>query len=91
MGLILPLNDYEAQGMSGVADCDGPLAVMLFIAPSLMVYAAGAAYYAMILRGQKRGVLVILCVLMVLAAGAKTLTVFREQLSAEHQSDCGQD
>ena len=91
MGLILPVNDYRAQGMSGVADCDGPLAIMILIAPSLIVYAGGAAYYAMVLKGQKRSALVFLCVLMVLAAGAKTWTVFREQLSAEHQSDCGEN
>ena len=91
MGLILPVNDYQAQGLSGVADCDGPLAIMILIAPSLIVYAGGAAYYAMVLKGQKRSVLVFLCILIVLAAGAKTWTVSREQLSAEHQSDCGQN
>lgn len=80
-----------SPSMSGVADCDGPLAIMILIAPSLIVYAGGAAYYAMVLKGQKRSALVFLCVLMVLAAGAKTWTVFREQLSAEHQSDCGEN
>jgi hypothetical protein len=90
MGLILPINDYRAQGMSGVADCDGPLAVMLFIAPSLIVYAGGAAYYALLLKGQSRSVLVFLCVMMVLAAGAKTWAVLREQRSPEHQSTCGE-
>ena len=63
LGLMLPVNDYAAQGMSGLAECGGPGAVMLFVAPSLAVYAAAAVYYAALLKGQRRSVLVILCAL----------------------------
>jgi hypothetical protein len=30
-----PVNNYQAQAVSGAVDCDGPFAVMLFVAPSL--------------------------------------------------------
>lgn len=41
VGLLLPVNDYRAMDISDIPDCDGPLAIMLLIAPSLVVYAAG--------------------------------------------------
>jgi hypothetical protein len=89
-GLILPIDDYQAQGIIGPVDCDGPLAVMLFVGPSLAVYAAGAVYYAVLLKGQRRSMLVILCVVMVVAAGAKAWAVYREQIRPEHQRACGE-
>ncbi|HKR12830.1 MAG TPA: hypothetical protein VJT15_12295 [Pyrinomonadaceae bacterium] len=70
--------------VSGAVDCDGPLAVMLFVAPSLVVYVAGAIYYAVLLKGPKRNLLVALCALMIVAAGGKAWTAYRE-----HQSVCG--
>jgi hypothetical protein len=63
---------------------------MLLIAPSLVVYAGGAIYYAIILKGQIRSVLLLLCFVMLIAAGTKTWAVFREQLSPEHQRACGE-
>ena len=89
IGLILPVNDYQDQGISGAVDCDGPLAVMLFIAPSLVVYLAGAIYYAVLLKGPKRNLLVALCALMIVAAGGKAWTAYGEQSRQGHQSVCG--
>ena len=90
LGLMLPINDYEAQGMSGLADCDGPLSVMLFVGPSLAVYAAGAVYYGALLKGQRRSVLVVLCVVMMAAAGGKAWAAYRETTRPEHRSHCGE-
>jgi hypothetical protein len=90
LGLMLPINDYEAQGMSGLADCDGPLAVMLFVGTCLAVYAAGAIYYAVLLKGQRRDVLVLLCVVMVVAAGGKAWAAYRETTRPVHQRTCGE-
>jgi hypothetical protein len=90
LGLILPIDDYQAQGLIGPVDCDGPLAVMLLVAPSLAVYAAGAVYYAVLLKGQRRSVPVVLCVVMMVAAGGKAWAVYREKVRPEHQSACGE-
>ncbi len=38
-GLLLPVNEYRDQGISGAVDCDGPLNVLLFAVPSVMIYA----------------------------------------------------
>jgi hypothetical protein len=88
LGLMLPVNDYQAQGISGAVECDGPLAVMLFVGPSLAVYSAGAVSYAVLLKGQKRNVLVVLCAVMMVAAGGKAWTAYREKSRPEHQSVC---
>lgn len=90
LGLILPINDYRSQGLIGPVDCDGPLAVMLLVGPCLVVYAAAAAYYALFLKGRRRSVPVVLCVVMIIAAGAKAWAVYREKIRPEHQSACGQ-
>jgi hypothetical protein len=93
-GLMLPVNDYRTQGISAV-DCDGPLAVMLFVAPSLAIYAAGAIYYAVLLRGGRRnpmtGILMLLCAVMMFAAAGKAWTAYGEKNRPEHLETCGED
>ncbi|HSS21570.1 MAG TPA: hypothetical protein VLL54_15965 [Pyrinomonadaceae bacterium] len=88
LGLLLPINDYEAEGLSGLADCDGPISTMILIGPSLVVYAAGAVYYALVLKGPRRVVLAVLCALMMVAAGAKTWAAYREKSRPEYRSHC---
>lgn len=90
VGLMLPVNDYEAQGMSSLAECDGPGSVMLLVGPALVVYAAGAIYYAVLLKGQRRVVLVMLCVVMMVAAGGKAWAAYRETTRPVHQRHCGE-
>jgi hypothetical protein len=90
LGMLLPINDYEAQGMSSLADCDGPLAIMLIIGPSLAVYAAGAIYYSVVLKGRRRFVLAALCAVMMVAAGGKAWAAYRETTRPVHRSHCGE-
>ncbi len=90
LGLILPINDYEAQGMNGLADCDGPSAVMLVVGSSFAVYVVGAIYYAVLLNGQRRTVLVLLCVVMMVAAGGKGWAAYRETTRPQHRIHCGE-
>jgi hypothetical protein len=90
MGLILPINDYEIEGLSSLADCDGPLAVMLLIGPSLVVYVAGAIYYALVLKGRRRVVLATLCALMIVAVCGKAWAAYRETTRPVYRSHCGE-
>jgi hypothetical protein len=66
---------------------------MLFIAPSLVVYAAGAIYYAVLLKRGNRSLsaagLMVLCVVMVLAAGRKAWAAYSEKSRPEHRETCG--
>ncbi len=93
-GLVASVNEYRDQGISGAVDCNGPLTVMLFIAPSLVVYAGGAIYYAVHLKGAGRSllmaVLMALCVVMVLAVGVKAWAAYSEKIRPEHLETCGE-
>ena len=93
-GLMVSVNEYQDQGISGAVDCNGPLTVMLFIVPSLVVYAAGAIYYAVLLKGARRNLLaatlMVLCVVVVFAAGRKAWAAYSEKIRPEHQETCGE-
>jgi uncharacterized BrkB/YihY/UPF0761 family membrane protein len=93
LGLIVPIDDYRAQGIIGPVDCDGPLAVMLLVVPSLAVYAAGAVYYAVHPKGRRRSVsatvMAVVCAVMMVASGGKTWAAYREMIGPEHQRACG--
>ena len=93
-GLMASVNEYRDQGISGAVDCNGPPTVMLFIAPSLFVYAAGAAYYGLLLKSGRRSlmtaVLMTLCVVMMLASGKKSWAAYSEQRRPEHRESCGE-
>ncbi|PHS30498.1 MAG: hypothetical protein COA92_09735 [Sulfurovum sp.] len=39
--VILPPNEYLAQGIESAVDCDGPIGVMVFAIPSYIVYGMG--------------------------------------------------
>lgn len=92
-GLMASVNEYRDQGISGGVDCDGPYTVLLFVVPSLLVYAAGAIYYAVLLKGARPGlsaaVLLVLCTVVVFAAGRKAWAAYREKIRPEHQETCG--
>lgn len=91
-GLMLSVNEYRDQGIGGAVDCNGPLTVMLFIAPSLVVYVAGAIYYALLFKGVRRilpAALMVVCALMVFAAGSKAWAAYSEKIRPEHRETCG--
>jgi hypothetical protein len=76
--------------MSSLAECDGPGTVMLLVGPALAVYAAGAVYYALLLKGRMRDVLVVLCAVMMIAAGGKAWAAYRETTRPVHRRTCGE-
>lgn len=88
VGLMLPVNNYAAQGMTSLAECDGPLSVLLFVGPALVVYAGGAIYYAVFLKGPRRDLLVVLCAVMMIAAGWKAWAAYQETTRPVHQRVC---
>jgi hypothetical protein len=93
-GLVASVNEYRDQGVGGAVDCNGPLTVMLLAAPSLVVYAAGAVYYAVLLRGVRRSlpaaVLLVSCAVMAYAAGGRARAAYSEKNRPEHQESCGE-
>jgi hypothetical protein len=66
LAVILPANVYRAQGIA-TPDCDGPLQVLIFAVPAVLIYGVGAllAYRA----GRRFDRLVsLLCLVIALAA-----------------------
>ncbi|MDQ1522633.1 MAG: hypothetical protein QOE47_557 [Pyrinomonadaceae bacterium] len=94
LGLMASVNEYRDQGIGGAVDCNGPMTVMIFILPSLVVYAAGAIYYAVLLKGARQSalasVLLVLCALMVFASGRKAWAAYSEKSRPEHRETCGE-
>jgi hypothetical protein len=95
LGLMLSVNEYQDQGISGGVDCNGPLTVMLFIVPSLVVYTFGTIYYGALLlrRGSRsllRAALTALCVSMLFAGGLKARAAYSQKSRPEHQETCGE-
>jgi uncharacterized BrkB/YihY/UPF0761 family membrane protein len=92
-GLMLSANEYEDQGIGGAVDCNGPLGVLIVIVPSLVVYAAGALYYAVLLRGVRQSLsaalLLVVCTLMAFAAGRKAWAAYGEKARPDRQATCG--
>ena len=93
-GLMLSVNEYQDQGISGAVDCNGPLTVMVWIIPCCVVYVAGAIYFAVLLKDVSRnrlaGVLLVLCAVMMCAAGGKAWTAYSEKNRPEHRVSCGE-
>jgi len=65
LAVVSPANVYRAQGIAA-PDCDGPLQVLIFAVPAVLIYGAGAflAY-----RGRRRfhRVVSLLCLIIALA------------------------
>jgi uncharacterized BrkB/YihY/UPF0761 family membrane protein len=93
-GLMLSVNEYEDHGISSAVDCDGPLSIMIFILPSLVVYAAGFIYYAVLIRGRRQSllaaVLMVLCAVMVFAAARKAWMAYSEKNRPQYRETCGE-
>ena len=60
-GLIVAPNEYQAMGMAGVADCEGPSNVFLFGWPALAIYATGAILNGIDFRRAHSVVIALLC------------------------------
>ena len=65
LAVILPTNVYRAQGIAA-PDCDGPLQVLIFALPAVLIYGAGAflAYRA---RRRFHRIVSLLCLIIALA------------------------
>lgn len=65
LAVILPANVYRAQGIAA-PDCDGPLQVLIFAVPAILIYGAGA-FLAHRARRRFHRVTSLLCLIIALA------------------------
>ncbi|MGM5056830.1 hypothetical protein ACD589_19355 [Rhizobium sp. 814_E9_N1_1] len=86
LAVVLPANVYRAQGIAA-PDCDGPLQVLIFAVPAVLIYGAGAllAYRA----GRRFDRLVsLLCLVIALAAVPNILEAVHELYRNAADGEC---
>jgi hypothetical protein len=78
LGSVTPSNEYRAWGLEAV-DCDGPLSVMLFAVPGLLIYGAGAIAYGFRYRKPLNVVVAGVCLVLCLFLGANLVSAVKAQ------------
>lgn len=63
LGAVSEANEYRAMGVDAL-DCDGPLGVLLFAVPAILIYGAGAVLNARWFRRRRSAVVACLCALI---------------------------
>lgn len=82
----LPVNEYKAQGIDGV-DCDGPLQVLFYAVPALLIYGTGLALHARTLRKPFDLAVVLVCAALCLFAGLNAAAAVREQQQQDRTAE----
>ena len=91
LAIILPVNEYTAQGINAV-DCDGPLSVSIFTTPSYLLYGFGfmffmKRYLKVYLRLDL--ILSIICCLILIAITPNSISVIDELTNVNDTPHCG--
>lgn len=77
MATALPVNSYRAQGIEAL-DCDGPISVLIFAVPVLLIYGVGAV---LLYRDRSRrfhAVAALCCLLVFCAVAWNAAAAIRE-------------
>lgn len=86
LAVVLPANVYRAQGIAA-PDCDGPLQVLIFALPALLIYGAGA-FLAYRSGRRFRRILSLLCLLVALATLPNIAEAARELYRNAVDGEC---
>ena len=85
-------NEYAEQGIEGVADCNGPLAVAMWAIPSCLAYGVSAAWAGVLAVRRTNwlyGILALLCVSVAALIVSNFMNAYREHSSLVHKEMCG--
>ena len=88
-GLLLPPNEYESWGGSGV-DCDGPF-LLAFALPALAIYlvcSIALSRRTVLARSWPAAIAALFCLALVLALGANGLSAINELRRPDHRASC---
>lgn len=90
LGMISSPNEYQSMGSGGI-DCDGPLQVLFFAIPALIVYLPGlASFMAKARRNRRMTNVIATAVCFVVCAGLviNITLACRYYFDAEHREVC---
>jgi hypothetical protein len=95
MAVTMPANEYTDQGLERAADCDGPLAVMLFAVPSYLIYGLGTVILIWVYIKTRRTAILAIVLLCCAVNGAVTVNVikaYKQRVinATEYREQCGQ-
>ncbi len=91
LAVVLLPNEYLAAGIDGVADCDGPLGVMMFAVPSYIMYGIGVVrlgVQAVLQRNLCSAMTALLCIVVLVLISPNAGKAYREHSSLLHQQSC---
>ena len=90
LGALVPANRYVAQGFAGV-DCEGPMHVLVFAVPVLLLYGFGAIANASRRGRSPRPLVVLGCALAcaAVAVNAADAVAFLHRNATENAGSCG--
>ncbi|MEE4450531.1 hypothetical protein [Novosphingobium resinovorum] len=66
IGILTMPNEYRAMGADGI-DCDGPVSVLIFAVPALVIYGISSAIF--LFRFRRRRSLLLGCICGLICAG----------------------
>lgn len=92
LGALVPANEYQAIGIDGAVDCDGPLGTLLLAIPPFVVYLAGFISFLRLARSSRRIGNIIVAVFAAAACVALFVNMadaLRELTSPAHMESCG--
>ncbi|MFS8044560.1 hypothetical protein [Rhizobium sp. BR 314] len=88
MAVVFPVNAYRAQGIDAL-DCDGPISILIFAVPALLIYGAGAI---LLYRERSRRfhfAVALCCLLLFLSIGWNAALAIRESYGSASIEACG--
>lgn len=87
LGAVSEVNEYRAMGIDAL-DCDGPLGVLLFAIPTILIYGTGAIVNARRFRRRRSAVATCLCGLICVPLAINICAAFRESARPGVREGC---
>ncbi|ENN87385.1 hypothetical protein RHSP_27232 [Rhizobium freirei PRF 81] len=87
LAMILPVNTYRAQGIEAL-DCDGPISVLLYALPALLIYGAGAILLYRDRRRRFHTAAAFLCLLILCSVGWNAVSALRASYGSASIEAC---
>ncbi|MGG6895331.1 MULTISPECIES: hypothetical protein [Rhizobium] len=87
LAMVVPVNSYRAQGIEAL-DCDGPMSVLMYAVPALLIYGAGAILLYRDRRRRFHVVAALCCLLVFCSLGWKVASALRESYGSASIEAC---
>ena len=87
LGIVSEANEYRAMGVDAL-DCDGPLGVLLFAIPAIVIYGAGAIVNARRFPRRRFALVACLCGLICVPLAINIAAALRESSRPDVREGC---